>query len=160
MPTYKFAPDIAKYPEVLFTFVDVYDTEKKKSETIRIVHGQEFVTDKYYSAAYMKHEHFEFISDKPYISPILCSFNGSEKCHLEVPDCGHLFDIFVATLDKPVKLYFNENAKGQHMLITKESSGVIFKNMAPAGIRVVNAFCDSQYSVAILLTNHFAANNG
>lgn len=160
MPTYKFVPNLEKNPEHMFTFVDLYDPQKKVNETVRILYGQTFTTDKYYSASYMKHEEFEFVSDEPFVSPILCCFNGEHENALEVPDCGHLFDIYVVAITQPVTLYFNNNKDGERILVTKESSGIIFKSMAPAGIRIVNTYCTSKYSIALLLTNHFAANNG
>ena len=161
MPTYKFSPNV-KSEEItdLFTFLETYNFDTKTTDISRIVMNQTFTTDKYLSSNYMKNEKVEFVSDEPYISPILCSFTGSGECKLEVPDCGHLFDIYVSTLKDPVKLFFNNNSEGDKVIVTKTSSGIIFQNMAPAGIRVVNGVCDSEYCISLLLTNHFAENNG
>ena len=144
---------------------EVYDPNTNKTNLQTVICNQPFYSKNYLSQNFLTKNRLEFVSDEPYVSPIFCNFSynksndSSTGYHaLEVPDVGQLFDVFISVSDHPVKLYFNNN-KDKFINIYKHSSGIIFNSVAPASIRVINTSCDTDYSIALLLSNQFANNN-
>lgn len=158
MPTYKFDPNL-EGPGPYNAVFEVYDPETRKINLQNILHGQTFITKKYLSENMMKKEQLIFISDEPYISPIFCNFTGIGKNDLIVPDIGQLFDIYVSIEKDPVLLYFN-NDKDRSINIFKNGAGIVFKSVSAANVRVITTDSKSKYSIALLLSNQFAHNNG
>lgn len=155
MPEYKYQPESGNVTSTLSVF-EVYDPDTNTISNKKILKGESFYSDRYVSKDVEKKAGLIFIDDKPYISPILASFNGSGSNELEVPDYSGLVDIYISLSSGNVEVYFNNNSDHK---ITVYQSGTIFRSILTNKIRIVNTKGSSNYCIALLDSNQFTANN-
>ena len=159
MPSYRYNPP--KESTYIFSSFNVYDpiTHTKKEQ--RVLADQIFCTDRYLAKDITEKAFLEFISDEPYISPILVSYSGNEEKTIEIPDYTNLIDIYVSlktSKNNFIKLFFNNNTESY---INIYSSGKVFRNISISKIRTIttipNDKCD--YTIALVDADQFANNN-
>lgn len=159
MPTYKYCPpqNIAS----LFTNFVVYDPITRTKEDKRILPTQSFTTDRYYGKEILEKSHLEFVSDEPYVSPVLISYSGNDGKTLEVPEYNNLIDIYVSlktSKNSLIKIYFNGN---KNNALNIYNSGKLFRNISVSKIRTITVEpinnCD--YTIALVDSEQFAGNN-
>ena len=155
MPEYKYQPDSDNITSTISVF-EVYDPETNTISSKKIIKGDSFYSDRYLSKDVEKKAGLVFVNDEPYVSPILASFNGSGSNELEVPDYSGLIDIYVSLSSGNVEIYFNNDS--EHKVVAYQS-GTIFRSILTNKIRIVNTKSSSNYSIALLDSNQFTANN-
>lgn len=147
MPRYKFSPDMKYGPYT--TNMEVYDSETGKEEFRKIIFNEEFDTKHYLSNSFMESEHLEFISDEPFVSPVLCSICGTGILQLTVPDCSAPFDILVFNGDSKSEVWFNNHISSR-FTIMPGFSGVIMHAAMSGDIRTVNLNSVDEISAALI----------
>lgn len=155
MPEYKYQPDSNNITSTISVF-EVYNPETNTVSSKKIIKGNSFYSDRYLSKDVEKKAGLVFVNDEPYVSPILASFNGSGSNELEVPDYSGLVDIYVSLSSGNVEVYFNNDSEHK---ITVYQSGTVFRSILTNKIRIVNTKGSSNYSIALLDSNQFTANN-
>ena len=159
MPTYRFNPD-RNGPGPFAAMFEVYDPLKDKCQYTKITYGQTFITNNYYSDESAKNADLEFISDEPYIGPIVCSYTGKEDNDLEIPDCKNLISIYASLkFDDILQIGFNHCCDvNKQMLVYGTCSGIVLRNMSPQKIRVINTrpYKDNKfpYNITVLAVNN------
>ena len=168
MPTYRFNPDKNGTGPFTSSF-EVYNPTTNTNDYQKIVCGQTFTTDGYYSVETMKKADVEFISDEPFVSPIICSYTGSNNNQLEVPDYQRLVNIYISVPDYTnqkncINLYFNNNK--DNAILVYPFTGKIFENILVRNIRIINTELYNietiepfTYTIAVLAGNSYAFNN-
>ena len=155
MPEYKYQPDSNNITSTISVF-EVYNPETNTVSSKKIIKGNSFYSDRYLSKDVEKKAGLVFVNDEPYVSPILASFNGSGSNELEVPDYSGLVDIYVSLSSGNVEVYFNNDSEHK---ITVYQSGTVFRSILTNKIRIVNTKGSSNYSIALLDSILFTANN-
>lgn len=154
MPRYKFVPD-KDTAQFFATSFEVYDEITNTKSSQKVIYNQEFTTDIYYPKSFMEKESLEFISDEPYISPIICSKFSNCNETIELPEYRGPVNIYVAVNDKgAITLGFN-NDNSKLIMINSYSSGFIFKNILLEKIRVINTAIKNpktEYSIAVIIS--------
>lgn len=159
MPTYRYNPP--KESTNLITYFNVYDPISHTKEDKKVLVNEEFYTDRYFDKNILEKAHLEFISDSPYISPIVISYSGSKEKTIEVPDYSNLIDIYVSLKTSKssfINLYFNGD---KNNMISIYSSGKIFRNISVSKIRTITTIPNDncEYTIALVDADQFAGNN-
>ena len=154
MPRYKFIPD-KDTAQFFATSFEVYDEITKTKSSQKVIYNQEFNTDIYYPKSFMEKESLEFISDKPYVSLIICSRFSNCSETIELPEYRGPVNIHVSVNDKGmITLGFN-NDDSKLIMINSHSSGIIFKNILLEKIRIINVNTKNpktEYSIAVIIS--------
>lgn len=161
MPSYRYNPDLSKLDNknILNTYTNTFEALNDDNSTTfkKVFPNQIFASNVYLSKKDLAHDSLEFVSDEPFVSPIIFSYIGKGKKDIELDDYGYAIDVYVSIPNgSKLTIWFNNNKEKQLLV---QQSGTIFRSITLSKIRTISTNCADEYCIAILDSNQMANNN-
>ena len=166
MPTYKYNPNKEDPKGFFVSSFEVYDPITKEKDYKKIYYGQKFTTDCYLPQNIIEKEELEFISDEPYVSPIILSkaIYKDQIVNIDLSNIHEIIDLYISISPNcnPLEsnayanIWFN-NDSDNIIDVNMFNSGTILKGLSLSNIRIITVHAVNCVANVSLIKSQFGS---